>query len=295
MRKVLQVVLVMVLIGGVTLTNNPFVIEKRGEQYYIDWIGFEENENDKSVNKRFSDNKEDINSKSNNKNDNNENISFVPPNKSSKESKKNTENNTNAINKTKPEDYNNESKSNEEEYWSNSSEKSIDNWLQSLEPDIEKKEAVLPSNTQLREYESIVRNEVYSYLNQVRKNAGRPVLKVNSEIQSAAYVRSKELQTNYSHTRPNGKLGTSVLSYEYAGENIQKIESYYDINKPSWEEIGQKIAKNWENSSGHYQNIVNPEYTHQGVNVYIVAEKDANADKWGIKWSVYSAHLFARI
>ena len=39
MKRVVKLIMIMILIGGITLTNNPFYIERRGAEYYIEWSG----------------------------------------------------------------------------------------------------------------------------------------------------------------------------------------------------------------------------------------------------------------
>lgn len=299
MKRIVKLIMIMILIGGITLTNNPFYIERRGAEYYIEWIGFNENKKDKITS-------------------GNNNQEIEPSTLSNQSNKPNTKS------KNKSNKNNNNISDKKEQDEAESSQKSNDNWLQSLLPDSSnsetnettttkdtdtssnnsnstkteantpKKEATMPTSSQLREYESIVRNTAYNYLNSVRQKAGQPVLKVNDSMQQTAFIRCKELRTLYSHTRPDGTTVNKLGFGENITEIVELYDDYiaYDSTYSSWESIGEKIAKGWENSKGHYANIVNPSISEQGLNFYIVAEKDDHFNKRGLKWSVYGTHLF---
>ena len=77
-----------------------------------------------------------------------------------------------------------------------------------------------------------------------------------------ALVRAKEIETSFSHTRPNGsKFSTALteqgVTFKGAGENI------------AW---GQKspeaVMQAWMNSEGHRANILNKNFTKIGVGYY---------------------------
>ncbi|MGL5436759.1 MAG: CAP domain-containing protein [Lachnospiraceae bacterium] len=104
--------------------------------------------------------------------------------------------------------------------------------------------------------------EVVRLVNQERtKNGLKPVTMVTN-VQAAAQVRAKEIQTSFSHTRPDGRSYSTALqeqnvSNKGSGENI------------AW---GQKspehVMSAWMNSDGHRKNILNSNYTTIGVGYY---------------------------
>jgi len=101
--------------------------------------------------------------------------------------------------------------------------------------------------------------EVVRLVNQERAKNGLKSLTINTAVQAAAQVRAKEIQSSFSHTRPDGRNFSTALqeqkaSFRGAGENI------------AW---GQKspaqVMEAWMNSSGHRANILNPNFTTIGV------------------------------
>lgn len=104
--------------------------------------------------------------------------------------------------------------------------------------------------------------QVVKLVNVERAKAGLPAVTLDKEIEAAALVRAKEIETSFSHTRPNGSKFYTILqemgiTYRGAGENI------------AW---GQKspeaVMEAWMNSEGHRANILNAKYTKIGVGYY---------------------------
>ena len=77
-------------------------------------------------------------------------------------------------------------------------------------------------------------------------------------LQAACDIREKEIETSFSHTRPNGeKPFTAIPSdfiYSGAGENIA-----------DGQRTPAQVVKEWMESPGHRANIMNPEYDYIGV------------------------------
>lgn len=104
--------------------------------------------------------------------------------------------------------------------------------------------------------------QVVELVNQERTKAGLNAVTLDQNIASAALVRAKEIETSFSHTRPNGsKFSTALteqgVTFKGAGENI------------AW---GQKspeaVIQAWMNSEGHRANILNKNFTKIGVGYY---------------------------
>ncbi len=102
-------------------------------------------------------------------------------------------------------------------------------------------------------------NQVLSLVNKERAKEGLAPLTAHASMGNAAMVRAREIQTSFSHTRPNGSgfstaLKEAGVTYNRAGENI------------AW---GQKtpaqVVNAWMNSSGHRANIMNPNFTRIGI------------------------------
>lgn len=101
--------------------------------------------------------------------------------------------------------------------------------------------------------------EILSLVNAERARAGLAPLTLNAEVSRAAAIRANEIQASFSHTRPDGKSFSTVLteagiSYRASGENIAYGQT-----------TAEKVMSDWMNSSGHRANILNSGYTELGV------------------------------
>ncbi len=105
-------------------------------------------------------------------------------------------------------------------------------------------------------------DQVVSLVNAERAKAGLSALTVDSSLQAAADVRAREIETSFSHTRPDGtSFATAIkaqgITYRTAGENIA-----YGQRTP------EEVVNAWMNSEGHRANILNAGYTKIGVGYY---------------------------
>ena len=119
-----------------------------------------------------------------------------------------------------------------------------------------------PENKPEADKELTFAEQVVELVNQERTKAGLNAVTLDQNIASAALVRAKEIETSFSHTRPNGsKFSTALteqgVTFKGAGENI------------AW---GQKspeaVMQAWMNSKGHRANILNKNFTKIGVGYY---------------------------
>ena len=101
--------------------------------------------------------------------------------------------------------------------------------------------------------------QVVNLVNEERAKAGVSALVLDETLASAAMVRATEIETSFSHTRPDGRSFSTVLSdmgiqYRRSGENI------------AWGQQSPKaVMEDWMNSKGHRANILNPNFTKIGV------------------------------
>ena len=123
-------------------------------------------------------------------------------------------------------------------------------------------ETSTPENKPEADKELTFAEQVVELVNQERTKAGLNAVTLDQNIASAALVRAKEIETSFSHTRPNGsKFSTALteqgVTFKGAGENI------------AW---GQKspeaVMQAWMNSEGHRANILNKNFTKIGVGYY---------------------------
>ncbi|RHR70796.1 CAP domain-containing protein [Eubacterium sp. AF15-50] len=102
-------------------------------------------------------------------------------------------------------------------------------------------------------------------VNKERSKAGLNALSIDENIETAAMVRSKEIEKSFSHTRPNGSSFSTALSengvkFMGAGENI------------AWgQRSPEEVMNGWMNSSGHRANILNSSFKKIGVAYYVGA------------------------
>ncbi|HIZ70399.1 MAG TPA: CAP domain-containing protein [Candidatus Atopostipes pullistercoris] len=120
----------------------------------------------------------------------------------------------------------------------------------------------------------VIEAKVIELTNELRQEKGLSTLQPNDALRTGAYVRAVELEESFSHTRPDGSdaftvFETENLSYPYkrAGENLA-MGTYY---LPE-EEMAQFLFEGWVESEGHYENMVQQEYTEIGVGVHYDGE-----------------------
>ena len=101
--------------------------------------------------------------------------------------------------------------------------------------------------------------EMLSLINEERAAVGAAPLQLNSTLINISNVRASEIVDVFSHTRPDGRACSTVFDdngiyYTYSGENIaagtSTVKDTFDYLKES---------------KGHYENMVNGNYTNMGV------------------------------
>lgn len=115
------------------------------------------------------------------------------------------------------------------------------------------------TNTTNRQYIK----RVVELVNAERAKVNLPALTMSEDLNKAAQIRAVETTKSFSHTRPNGKSFSSVLSennitFRGAGENI------------AWgQKTPEAVVNAWMNSSGHRANILNKNYTFIGIGYHL--------------------------
>ena len=125
------------------------------------------------------------------------------------------------------------------------------NYQASLE---ELKEEVLKVKA---EYQ-VKQEEIYNYVNELRNKAQVNPLKLDKDLEEAAMIRAMEMAYSgiVKHVRPDGSSWAS-LTNKAKGENIA-----YGAKSTI------EVMKDWQNSKGHYQNIINASYKTIGIGVF---------------------------
>lgn len=104
--------------------------------------------------------------------------------------------------------------------------------------------------------------QVVALVNAERAKVGVGALTLDKEIEAAALVRAKEIETSFSHARPDGRSFSTALTdagitFRGAGENI------------AWgQRSPEEVVNAWMNSEGHRANILNAKFTKIGVGYY---------------------------
>lgn len=121
--------------------------------------------------------------------------------------------------------------------------------------------AVIYDSAELENYAE----RVAALVNHEREANGLPLLRYSETLSEAADIRAEEIQTYFSHTRPDGRSCFTAVTdmgirYRYIGENIA-----YGQRSP------EEVMNGWMNSSGHRANILSNNVEYIGIGV---AEKN---------------------
>lgn len=102
-----------------------------------------------------------------------------------------------------------------------------------------------------------------SLINAERKKASLKSLTLDKDLVFVCGVRAEELSKQYSHTRPNGSSYSTVLdeyNSDYSTRSGENIAAGFSVPKDT--------VDGWMASAKHKANILNPNYTKMGVNIY---------------------------
>lgn len=112
---------------------------------------------------------------------------------------------------------------------------------------------------------------VHRLTNAERKRKGLPTLTLDTQLTATAMSKADSMAKldYFAHTDPHGCDFTCLLKdsgYKALawGENLMQ---YSSTKRPTAESLAETTVKNWLKSSGHRENILNADYTHEGVAV----------------------------
>ncbi|MDO4732846.1 MAG: CAP domain-containing protein [Bacillota bacterium] len=133
----------------------------------------------------------------------------------------------------------------------------------------------LPSGTAKNTANDNFVMQIVELVNAERAAEGLQPLVLDSSLCSAAEIRAEEILKNFSHSRPDGSSCFSALQqagvvYRRAGENIARGQ-----------QNPEEVMKDWMNSPGHRENILNNGYSRIGI-----ALRKANR---GYSWAQFFA------
>lgn len=128
-----------------------------------------------------------------------------------------------------------------------------------------------------------IESNFLTIINNYRSQQGLSSLSPSSALTQAADIRNNEIETSFSHTRPNGSFFDSVLTdigfsnYLTAGENLVQTSN----GTASDYEIAEYAFTLWQNSPGHNANMLG-DYDQIGIDFQINGS------------IVYGTNLFAK-
>lgn len=105
-------------------------------------------------------------------------------------------------------------------------------------------------------------HQIAALVNEIRAANGRSPLTLDlGSYHDVTYIRTQEVLTSYSHTRPNGQpcytiFGEYGLGYNSSGENIAQGQ-----------QSAQEVVNDWMNSPSHQENILRAEFTKISIGV----------------------------
>ena len=111
--------------------------------------------------------------------------------------------------------------------------------------------------------------EVISLVNKERKKRKLKSLSMPKSLLEYANGRAAETSIYFSHTRPDGS--DCLAKSSYSGENIA-------LGSPTPKEV----VKDWMNSSGHRENILNPNFNSVGIGCF--QNTDSKGTAQGTYW-----------
>lgn len=141
----------------------------------------------------------------------------------------------------------------------------------------------------------------FRLVNEERARLGLDPYAYKKGLDDAAQIRSKELITNYSHTRPDGSPCYSViedpskLHLLMIGENIYGVygkaldrHQKFTGTQEELELIYTTYFNGFKNSPGHYANIIDKDFNYTGIGISYVWDEECNS------YLFYISHLFGQ-
>ncbi len=111
---------------------------------------------------------------------------------------------------------------------------------------------------------------IHEKINEERAKAGLPLLSLNAQLATLARAHSADMLTNnyFAHDDAAGcssscRLTNSGFAWSMSGENIYVMNGYsIAVDKV----VGMAI-ESWMDSAGHRENILNPNFTEEGIGI----------------------------
>ncbi len=129
-------------------------------------------------------------------------------------------------------------------------------------------------------------------VNEERASLGLKSLTINSYLDDYAYVRSQEITTLFSHTRPDGSdcfsgINSAYYNYSTLGENIAMNHyfttqyvtgdtKYFTGSQAQITALYTNFFNAFKESPGHYQNMINSSFKECGIGISVKVDANTN-------------------
>ena len=184
----------------------------------------------------------------------------------------------------------------EDEQQNNEQQPEEDN---TTEPDESKKpDSIKVTATQIQQ----IADKFLVLVNEERARVGLNPITPNTTLNGYAQIRAKEIQTKFSHDRPDNSEWSSIINrdeypYTTAGENIVMTshmgDQPYNPNLHYWTGSEEQIeaAAGWiyklfRGSPSHYANMINESFEESGIGITYIMDSTGSIPVF------YLAHLF---
>ncbi len=131
--------------------------------------------------------------------------------------------------------------------------------------------AMMPTTVKAEDT-SLINSAFLNDINALRASQGLPALTLDASLSSVAAIRAQEASTTWSHTRPNGTQGISLLpSNKWRGENLAYVQYGSFTFTPAEQQAAEALMfQNLKASPTHYNNMVYGSFTKIGICTYVM-------------------------
>ncbi len=115
-----------------------------------------------------------------------------------------------------------------------------------------------------------IQNDFLALVNAERASLGKTPLVANSQLETAAYLHSKDMgdKDYFSHTSLDGR----EFSQRFTAAGYKYVAAAENIAMASGAPSASMVYDMWKNSPGHYKNMIG-DYAEAGLGVYSIDGK----------------------
>jgi len=125
---------------------------------------------------------------------------------------------------------------------------------------------------------NILQAEIHFSTNQIRTKLGLQPLLPLAELDQVATLYSQDMATRrfFDHKDPDGLGPQERLSQhlpQLVAKNVGENIALRSLEIKDAKLMAAALMKMWRESNEHYKNLINPEYRHLGVGLYLTEER----------------------